>query len=1288
MASLKIILRRARTLIWTALSILIILAAVLVGVGKLLMPYSDRYQHRLEAWLSDEFGRPVVLESFEGEWNAFGPRLTLQGMSLLPSAGGDPGELGVIAIESAALDIKPLNALIPGRPLYNFRVIGADLQLLRKADGRLELSGFGVSGRNTGGSSSGLKELAKVGEVILQDSNLEYLDEKYDVQLRFSAINGRLYMDGDEFSTDIQASLYDARSELVYGEVDATLLFVLDEDQKMAEAAWQASARELMLVALQGKLPANPFLPLTGWLNAELWGDWSASEGLRIQGVSDLKDARLVSNHQDLAIDRVNMRFNWHFREKGRWRLDIADFMFEDDKESWTAPNISLARNIPQDVGLWISADWLPLGFSLDVTRDIMSIYTTEWPALLPQAIAGQVDKLDLILDKSWQPEFARGSVSGLSVSESDRWPGLQGLDAVIALQNGSGSIALTGSKVLLDWPRMFRERLQFAVPACHIDFNWGGQWQAGLNDCSLENEDFAITGRGVIGSNDDKPAIDATVTLSRGSIGGLSSYWPEALMSENIVSWLRKGLVEGEIVSGQVQMHGDLDDWPFRHGEGRFEAVAEVRNALLDYVEGWPEARDVDAVVRFLNTSMDIEGSIGDVGGIPVHSARASIPDMKLPVLEVNYSADSELPGLLDFIKQSPVQQHINTDLSRFEFSGPASTQGDLIFPLGRAKGEMSVNGRVLVKDNRFSDPSSEITFEHISGELQYDHRGFNGLGLNASFRGQPASIDVMADADEEEKFRADVRGYFDISDVIPGFLLEGYAALAQIEGSSDWEASIVVGPPHGSDGSSGEESETVLLLQSDLEGVDLNLPAPLNKAAEDRWPLLLRYPLSGETRLLDIVIADRATLIFALSGESEIPKSALIQVGAGGGKLPPEGFIKIEGNCPEIDLDGWVDVIVDGAIEGKGLGGLELETSRLAAGQMVFLDRLFNDVTVEFKVVESDVKASFRGEDIDGKVSFTHRGSGPPSLSAEFERLALADPVSSGMEMDSDPADLPSLHLYVKSFRYAGVELGETRVEAYPTSTGFHFEKVEAASDQLTVNASGDWSLEGHRHRSNFEIHMTSESLGSFLQSMDISSSMAGGQTVVHFSAWWPGSPAKFALSRLNGKIEFTVVQGNITDAEVGPGRLLGLLSIQSLPRRLSLDFRDVFDTGFSFDEASGTFAMENGLASTDDVLLESSAATISISGSTDLVGQQYDQLLTVKPGLGNALPIIGAIAAGPGGAAAGLALQGLLQEQLGEATQVQYTIRGSWDEPVIEPVVDKPADDKKPARVPGYK
>jgi uncharacterized protein YhdP len=302
---------------------------------------------------------------------------------------------------------------------------------------------------------------------------------------------------------------------------------------------------------------------------------------------------------------------------------------------------------------------------------------------------------------------------------------------------------------------------------------------------------------------------------------------------------------------------------------------------------------------------------------------------------------------------------------------------------------------------------------------------------------------------------------------------------------------------------------------------------------------------------------------------------------------------------------------------------------------------------------------------------VRFTQGIGGVGSLFAEFERLELGDPESSGLDMETNPAELPALHLYARSFQYSGVELGETRIEAYPTADGFHFEKVDASSEQLSVQASGDWSLSEQGQRSDFEIHMASVSLGDFLHTMDISSAVQGGQTVVDFSAWWPGPPSAFALSRLNGQIEFSVVDGIIADASAGTGRLLGLLSIQALPKRLSLDFGDVFDSGFSFDEAAGTFRMENGTATTDDMLMKSSAANISISGSTNLVVQEYDQLMTVRPGLGNTLPIIGVLAGGPIGAAAGLALQGLLQGQIGEATKVQYSITGPWEDPVFEAV-----------------
>lgn len=1254
------------------MSIVIILAAVLVGMGKLLMPFSDRYQPRLEAWLSEEFGRPVELEGFAGEWQAFGPRLTLKGLTLLPGAGAIPGEQSEVALESAALDIKPLNVLIPGRPLYNFRVIGADFQLLRKADGQFALSGFGVSGRGASGSNSGLRELARVGEVILQDSSLAYSDEIHGIELELVSINGRLHMFGDELSTEVQASLYDTRGELVYGEVEATLKLKMDKDQKLVEALWQASAGELMLAAFQGKLPANPFLPLAGWLNTELWGSWSRQEGHRISGVSDLQDARLVNDYQDLTLDHVNMRFNWEHRGKGDWRMDIADLLFDDGVESWLAPNISMARKTSEDLGLWISADTLPLGVPLNLARDVMSVYGKPWPGFLPQRADGRVDNLELMLNSSWRLSLAQGSVRNASVFDWDRWPDIQGLDGEIALQENDGRISLSGANLRVDWKRMFRDQLAFAMPACDLDLRWGEQWQLGFSDCRLLNEDIALSGRAVINGGDGKPGVDINVAVERGDIGSLDSYWPQSVMKENIIRWLRRGLVGGDISRGRFQIYGDMDHWPFRHGEGRFEAFADVRNAELDYFEGWPPARQVNAVARFEGASMDIAGSIGDISGVPVAAVTANIDELKMPLLEITYSAETDLPGLLGFVQQSPLQQKIETDLARFEFSGPARTDGELRFPLGKTPGEMSVNGKVLVREGRFSDPDSEITLESISGELNYDHKGFSGSGLNTLFRGHPAKLAVAAGTDKREKFRADLSGDFDVKDVIPAFLLESYTALSQIEGSTDWLVSMVVGTNE-----SPAETGPVLKILSGLEGVELNLPAPLDKSATEYWPLVLRYPLSGPERILDVELVNRVALRFDLSNDVESPRSAVIRVGGGIPDLPAQGLVRIEGGSEDIDLDGWIDVLIEDVQKGSGLGGLELEPGHLAAGRLIFLDRYFAGVGLEFEVEGSDIKAVFSGEDIDGRVSFTRGAGEVRNLSAEFERLALADPISSGMSMDTDPADLPALHLYAKSFRYAGVELGETRIEAYPTAEGFHFEKVDAESEQLSLQASGDWSLQDHQQRSDFRIHMTSESLGDFLETLDISSAVQGGQTVVQFNAWWPGSPAAFALSRLNGEVEFSVVQGNIADASAGTGRLLGLLSIQSLPKRLSLDFRDVFDSGFAFDEASGSFTMENGRARTDNVILESSSARISVAGSTDLVDQQYDQVLTIRPGLGNTLPVIGAIAGGPVGAAAGLALQGLLHEELGDATQVQYTITGSWEEPVFEPILDQPSD-----------
>ncbi len=1272
MTALLTVLRRTRTLAWTAFSIVIILAAVVVGVGKLLMPYSARYQPQLEAWLSAEFGRPVVLESFSGEWNAFGPRLRLRGMRLETSGEGDTG----LTIQEAALDLKPLNALLPGRPWYNFLVIGAELILVEDSGG-FQLSGLGSGAGEP--APAPFRNLVGIGELNLEDSDLQYVNPGQGTRLRISRVRARVQLEDESAALSFEGDLVHEADGPVYGEIGGTALIGFSGEGQPLDGRWHVGVQDLMLDALQQRLPDERFLPRDGLLNGEFWGDWLAGRPLVVRGVADLRNARFEHGDGETVIEHANARIGWTFGGRGDWRLDLHQLQFDGEDAAWTAPNLAVARHVDQDIGLWIGADLLPLGVSLDLARDFQSTDERPWPAFLPGSAGGDVTGLDVVLDANWQLRLLRGQVRGAQVEEWGRLPSLSGLDAVLDIQGGQGSVTLHAGDLRVDWPGMFGEVLEFSMPSCRAALDLRDGWQVGLNGCSLINEDIAFGGDFLIVGNTGRPAVDANMRVTRGTIGRLQPYWPEGIMKPRILGWLRRGLEGGQIEEGRVQLRGDMDDWPFREQQGRFEATARVSGGVLAYRPNWPVATGIDAELHFVNTSMDITAHGGSVGGLSVDTARAGISDFKRALLNLDFETDTTVPAMIGFLRESPILAATDFDLDRFVFSGPASARGSIRIPLGTTPGELTVAGDVEVSEAAFEDPAAGVLLERIGGRLKYDRYGVSGDQLDATFRGGAARLALTASTTAVERFRATLNGRFETASLLPD-ALAGVTAFERIRGVSDWQASVVVPSAERTGGAA-----PYLVVESTLEGTAIDWPDPLGKPAETADGFKLRYPLSGATRLLEMERGNRSRLALEVvspepgpgpeSGLASGVQRAGVALGGVPAQLPGAGMLRVTGRPETLDLDGWTDLVTDYLRERAMFGDLKLDQFDLQVGRMQFLDRTFDDVAMALQVGAGEIRADFAANTVDGHVLFTPSARGG-SLTAEFERLVLDKPVTGGITMRSNPADLPELHLYARSFRYTGIEMGETRIEAYPTPEGFHFEKVEAESESITLRANGDWQMLEEGPRSDFRILVTTESLGEFLESVDISSSLAGGQTVLRFNAWWPGTPAAFALSRLNGEVEFSVTRGQITNASAGTGRLLGLLSVQALPRRLALDFRDVFDSGFNFEEAHGTFRMENGMASTEDVELSSSAAKISLQGSTDLVAQRYDQVMTVQPGLGNTLPVLGAIAGGPPGAAAGLALQGLLHDELGEATQVRYTITGSWEEPRIEPVLDRAA------------
>ncbi len=270
-----------------------------------------------------------------------------------------------------------------------------------------------------------------------------------------------------------------------------------------------------------------------------------------------------------------------------------------------------------------------------------------------------------------------------------------------------------------------------------------------------------------------------------------------------------------------------------------------------------------------------------------------------------------------------------------------------------------------------------------------------------------------------------------------------------------------------------------------------------------------------------------------------------------------------------------------------------------------------------------------------------------------------------------DTDPSRLPPLDIRVEDFRLGDARLGRAVLETFPTPEGMHVDRFTTDSEALALSASGDWTRIGGRARSRFALDFDARSLGGMLDALGFTGMVEDGPVKARMVGDWPGSPGSFRLDRYDGRLRLDVGKGRLLDVEPGTGRLLGLVSIAEIPRRLTLDFSDFFSKGFTFNAMNGDFLFEAGSATTGNLRIDGPAAEINVSGTTALAAREYDQRVEVLPKAGGVLPAIGAVTAGPAGAALGAVAQAVFQLPLKQATRTVYTVQGPWAAPQVDVV-----------------
>lgn len=294
--------------------------------------------------------------------------------------------------------------------------------------------------------------------------------------------------------------------------------------------------------------------------------------------------------------------------------------------------------------------------------------------------------------------------------------------------------------------------------------------------------------------------------------------------------------------------------------------------------------------------------------------------------------------------------------------------------------------------------------------------------------------------------------------------------------------------------------------------------------------------------------------------------------------------------------------------------------------------------------------------------------------SIQANFQRLYLEKNITQSTQNWS-PSNIPQLTLNSDDFRYGEKHFGHLFLQLSPLADGVKIENLQATSSAYNFSAKGTWRRLKEQDQTQIAGTLTSPNINAALNSWGLPADISAQQSNIQFDLKWPDAIYNPSFQQSSGQIKLDLSHGQIADISASTkmkadiGRLLTFLSLQSLERRVQLDFSDFKAKGFNFDTLKGNLMLQNGNATTNNMQLNSSVAQIDINGRIGLVTEDYDLRFKVVPNVTTSLPVIVGLAGGPIAGLATWAASKVLNPAVNMVTTDYYRMTGPWNAPKIE-------------------
>jgi len=829
---------------------------------------------------------------------------------------------------------------------------------------------------------------------------------------------------------------------------------------------------------------------------------------------------------------------------------------------------------------------------------------------------------------------------------------------------------------------------------------------------------------------------LDMQGTLSRANGARVHRYLPLVLESD-ARQYVRNALQAGAMSNVRFKVKGDLWDVPFpERRQGEFLVAAPFDGATLAYVprslqlpdaQAWPALTAFAGELVIDRQSLRVKGARAGVAGAPtlqIIKGEASIADLASSNVVVNLDARGPLSELLAFANNSPVSTLTDQALGTVAATGPMELRLKLEVPLIDPD-RTRVQGNLALQGNDIQLSPGLPTLTGARGAVAFTDTGFSLNAVQARLLGGDVRIDGGSSPPAGTPAVAGRAGpgmAFKLQGVVTADALRQARELAPVSrlaqhltGSAPYSVSVGV--------QGGVPEVTVT---STLVGMALNLPQPLGKSADAAMPLRIAYApvhdtaASASARQHDQLVLALGRVVSvrylrALSADGPRVVRGVIGVGldgVDGASLPPDGVLA---NLvfDAVDVDVWdklfsqvagVDLASSRPDAGTAASSYWPSSVALRARTFTAAGRTLHDLIAGGSSDGALWRANLDAQELAGYLEYREpSGQGAGRLFARLSRLTLGPSSASAVEslLDAQPQSIPALDIVVEDLELRGKKLGRVEVDAVNRAvTGggagvreWRLNRFDVISPEATFRATGSWAaLDAQRgsgdassrnkqgpepRRTVMNFRLDIQNAGELLGRLGTQGVVRRGKGAMQGQVAWAGSPLSLDYASLNGSFNVNVEDGQFLKAEPGLAKLLGVLSLQSLPRRLTLDFRDVFSEGFAFDVFRGDVRIEQGVAYSDNLQMKGINAAVLMDGHADLFRETQDIRVVVVPEINAGTASLIAAAINPAIGLGSFLAQFVLRKPLMEAATQKFHIDGSWAEPRIQRVERKAAN-----------